>query len=153
VGIVSGEDIGLRVEDTAAVSAQDLQILGTVLDGASLAVSLGVYESASMSVERFAFLGSETVGLQLMDDASLTLRNGRVEGCQVGANVQIPGYDLQLLQELVEYLDNLVDIDAQDLPPPPPLSEWECDDGIDNDGDQLVDCADDSCAGFAGCAV
>jgi hypothetical protein len=41
---------------------------------------------------------------------------------------------------------------SEEFTPPPPPAEDVCDDGVDNDGDGLVDCNDADCAGDPACA-
>jgi hypothetical protein len=48
--------------------------------------------------------------------------------------------------------DFTITADQLGEPTPPPAGTGKCADGEDNDGDGLVDCADDGCAGDAACA-
>ncbi|NIS34126.1 MAG: hypothetical protein GWO04_31085 [Actinobacteria bacterium] len=48
----------------------------------------------------------------------MDLFEGEVAGNEVGANVQVPGYDLERLRNEVQYRDNTVNLDATSLPVP-----------------------------------
>jgi hypothetical protein len=72
----------------------------------------------------------------------------------VGALSDAPG-EIVALVECVGALTSGGSCDASALEAPAiaevPTTETQCDDGGDNDGDQLVDCADKDCAAAPGC--
>lgn len=56
--------------------------------------------------------------------ASLDLAGGLVYGNPVGANVQVPGYDLDRLTVGVDYIDNGTNLDFTELVIPSVVSDF-----------------------------
>jgi hypothetical protein len=68
-----------------------------------------------ITMERFVIEDSALCGVRVLDDASVTLRQGLIAGNAIGANVQAPGYDRSRLANEVDYRDNAVNFDQQEL--------------------------------------
>lgn len=96
----------LVVEDTRPRACEDCPGGG---------IGLAAYERSSVRVSRFRVIGSALTGVQLTNDGQLDLADGLVAGSPVGANVQIPGYDLSRLTTRVAYRDNGTNLDAASL--------------------------------------
>jgi hypothetical protein len=91
-------------------------------------------------------------GSDLLDKTEVSLSGGVISGNVIGASVQHIGELTSCADKgyiftytSLTWEDNVVNIDTDCLEPPPPLVEWACDDGLDNDGDGLTDCADPDC--------
>jgi len=115
-----------------------------VLDGATLSMS-GTIRN------RFLISDSDVAGFLIAGPAVpvLHLFQGTVRNNLIGASVQFDcGSTDAIGRELVklQFVDNGVDFDAPFICPPPPIPEWECDNGVDDDGDGLVDADDPDCA-------
>jgi len=80
---------------------------------------------AALSLRRLEIARSALAGLMLSEGAQADLTTGAIHGNPIGANVQVPGYDIARLQNDVEYIDNETNLDATSLPVPAPpgLSE------------------------------
>ncbi len=85
-------------------------------------VGLGAYLAGRISADHFVLSDSAMAGLQIARDGEADLSNGVVMQNQVGANVQVPGYDFGRLQQQVLYRDNGQNLDATELPLPDPGS-------------------------------
>lgn len=156
---VQGAWTGVTAHGAAQVDVEDLSVRDVVGSGKPgdwtiLPVSVGVYTSAEMTIERFALTGSPVVGAQLGPAAtSLHLVAGRIADNLIGVNVQNPNDGSAFAYESVIWENNEVDIDAQELQEPAPVAEFVCDDEADNDGDSRVDCGDDDCAFAPACSL
>ena len=105
----------------------------------------------------FIISDSDFVGLALIDinvhESSLS--NGIISNNPIGLFIEPGSTPCQTFWEefsidRVLFQNNDVKFDAPCLPPPPPLPELICNDGIDNDGDGLVDHDDPDCEGAPG---
>jgi uncharacterized repeat protein (TIGR01451 family) len=56
-----------------------------------------------------------------------------------------PAYNLSKLQDNVLWISNGINMDGQKLPIPKPSFELYCQNGLDDDGDGLIDAADADC--------
>ncbi len=112
----------------ASLDAESLSITGTdqrrcSAEGGACAtggVGIGLYEGGGATLTRFRIAESFLAGIQLASGGELDLSEGTVESNPVGANVQVPGYDLGRLMSRVVYRDNGVNLDAEELPLPDP---------------------------------
>jgi len=118
-------DVGLSVLTGASVIATDLVVRDTTetdcgSECASWAggVGIGVYRDASVEVTGIRIERADVCGVQLADGASVTLRDGDVSGCDIGACVQVPDYDLGRLTDGVVFHDNGANLEVTDLPVP-----------------------------------
>lgn len=83
--------------------------------------------------------------------ATVTLEHGLISNHVIG--VSIDGDCENLIETDVAFTDNDLDIDAEGLCLPPPLPEFTCGNGLDDDGDGLIDCDDPDCSGAPDCVV
>ncbi|MBW2461902.1 MAG: hypothetical protein JRH11_09655 [Deltaproteobacteria bacterium] len=112
----------------SSLTATNLRIVDTrqrqcAEDGSECAaagIGVGAYEGGAVSVDRFLVAGSFLAGVQIATDGSLDLANGIVERNPVGANIQVPGYDVTRLTTNVLYRDNGVNLDSAELVVPAP---------------------------------
>ncbi|MBW2463896.1 MAG: hypothetical protein JRH11_19765 [Deltaproteobacteria bacterium] len=118
-------DVGLSVLAGATVTARDLVVRDTTetdcgSECASWAggVGIGVYDDASFEVTGIRIERADVCGVQLANGASVTLSDGDVSGCDIGACVQVPDYDLTRLTNDVAFHDNGANLEATDLPVP-----------------------------------
>ncbi len=81
-------------------------------------IGVGVYERGAASITRFRIRDNALLGLQIASDGQLDLDDGEVRGHPIGANVQVPGYDLNRLTSRVQYRDNDTNLDTATLPVP-----------------------------------
>jgi hypothetical protein len=75
---------------------------------------------AAIDLRRFVVATSALCGVQVADDGSLDLHEGEIRGNPIGANVQVPDYDFGRLSDGVVYHDNLLNLDATEIPVPTP---------------------------------
>lgn len=85
-------------------------------------IALGTYLSGSASLERFRITQNAFIGVQIALDGELSLSDGEVAGNPIGANLQVPGYDIGRLSDRVLYRDNGTNLDAADLYIPNPTT-------------------------------
>ncbi len=75
---------------------------------------------ASITATRFLVARSATCGVQVASDAGLDLSNGEVSYNPIGANVQVPGFDINRISDHVVYDHNQSNLDSETLPVPAP---------------------------------
>lgn len=83
-------------------------------------IGLSVFQSGMARLERFRVRGNALIGVQVAFDGQLTLFDGEVSDNPIGANVQVPDYDLGRLNDRVLYRDNGINLDSTDLRIPDP---------------------------------
>jgi hypothetical protein len=121
----------------SSVALEDVSVLGTrahvcpalgceVLAAGTALASL---RRASVMVDGFVIRDADLCGVQLAGESSLDLRNGLVREAEIGACVQVDGYDLSRLMEDVVYRDNAVNADTTMLPVPDPSAPISGEDG------------------------
>lgn len=84
-------------------------------------IGVSVLDRGAVELERFRVRRGALVGVQVAFDGSLSLVDGEIADNPVGANVQVPGYDLGRLMERVLYRDNGVNLESSELPIPDPV--------------------------------
>ena len=89
-------------------------------EGLGAGVGAGAYLDGRIDIERFVVEGSALAGLQIARDGEIDARDGLIRNNPIGANVQVPDYDLTRISERVRYEDNDRGLDATDLFIPPP---------------------------------
>lgn len=93
---------------------------GVVSGGGSGIVSL----RAEISLERFEVAHSALCGLQVAREGAISSQHGSVHHNAVGANIQVPEYDLsQITNDTVRYYENETNLHTQDLPLPE-IQQW-----------------------------
>jgi hypothetical protein len=95
---------------------------GGTCERAGAGIGVSSTNDARVSLERFEVSDNDLTGLQIVGGASMTARDGIVSRNPVGANVQVPGYDLSTITEDVDYVDNDQNLDASSLPIPDPIT-------------------------------
>jgi hypothetical protein len=80
-------------------------------------------------VDGFVIRDADLCGVQLAGESSLDLRDGLVSEAEIGACIQVDGYDLSRLMEDVVYRDNTVNADTTMLPVPDPSAPISGEDG------------------------
>ncbi len=86
---------------------------------------IGSYFGARVSVRRFGVQGASLCGVQVADDATLSLRDGIVRDALIGACLQSDAQEIRELQNEVRYVDNGANFEATMLPVPAPLDSVE----------------------------
>lgn len=131
--ITGAREIALAAfEPFSDLSARDVRVTATApracaeagCPGAGIAV--GSYDGGRLLLERFVLEDSALAGVQVALDGQVELRRGEVLRNPIGVNVQVPGYDLDLLQNDVRYQDNGTNFDGELLPVPsttPPVED------------------------------
>ena len=108
------EGIDVAIEDSLE---RDCAVGGCLPAG----IGISVFDSGAATLSRFRVLRSALVGAQVARDGRLELSDGEVSECPVGVNVQVPGYDLDLLRRGVLFRDNGVNLDSSELVIPEPM--------------------------------
>ncbi len=93
----------------------------TCPEGSAAGHGLGSY-ARETELMGFVTDGNEACGFQFAQDGSLDVANGLVTGNEIGACVQVDGYDLSRLQTGVVYLDNGTNLSSTTLPIPEPVA-------------------------------
>ncbi len=110
----------LTATDLRVVDTQQRQCAEDGGECAAAGIGIGVYEEGAVSVDRFLVAGNFLAGVQIATDGGLDLANGIVERNPVGANIQVPGYDVTRLTTNVLYRDNGANLDSAELVVPAP---------------------------------
>jgi hypothetical protein len=102
------------------------------------------------------FAGLVTIGIA---PSEISLSEGRVTRNEFGIVVSPTDLTLcelffeRLSYDTVIFVENGVNIDAPCVVLPPPAPELHCSDGVDNDEDGLIDCADPDCEAVPYCGT
>jgi len=128
----------IRLEGNTALgvisyAGSDIYLEDALIDGVTEAVCASttcaetpfgygaIAVDATLRLSRFALRGSMTCGAFIAHlRASLDLSAGEVSGSQIGACVQVDGYDLTRLMSDVEFRDNGLNLESTTLPVPDP---------------------------------
>ena len=108
---IRGRDVKIRATRPYACSAT------TCADEAAGTAVLGV-GFAIVELERFIVDDAALCGVMVARSSSLDLSVGEVRGAEIGACVQIAGYDLDRLSDRVVYADNGQNLQSTSLPVP-----------------------------------
>jgi hypothetical protein len=119
---------GLIAVELANITGRDVRVAGTrayaceattCADNAAgtAVVSTGL---SRLRLERFIVDGADLCGVMVARSSSLDLLVGEVSGTEIGACVQIPGYDTARLSNGVAYRGNVQNLQATTLPVPEP---------------------------------
>ncbi len=129
VRIARSREIGLIAQDASSeLVGTDVAIHDTLpracaettCSAEPFGIGVGGYYSAQVDLSRFEVRRSDLCGLQLAEGATVDLREGLVTGAEIGACVQVDGYDLDRLSENVDYVDNGASLQVTSLPIPAP---------------------------------
>jgi hypothetical protein len=126
IRIERAHEVGLVARGTASVRLEDVTVIDTLVRDCGIVscdvaagMGVGAYDDSQMSLTRLEVRNSPLCGVQIHGGAALDLDQGLVAQNQVGACVQIPGYDVARLTSSVRYEDNVVNVDAAaDFPIP-----------------------------------
>jgi hypothetical protein len=110
--------IGLFGSLGGQVVGRDVQILDTSSVAGIATGVLSAGAGSSVELTSFRVGGAEVCGLQIADGASMDATDGEVRDNAIGANVQVPDFDVARIQDGVRYFDNGVNLDASSLPLP-----------------------------------
>jgi hypothetical protein len=84
-------------------------------EGFGAGIGAGGYLGGHVSLRRFVIERSALAGLQIARDGAVDATGGVIRDNPIGANVQIPGYDLTRVGRDVRYVDNGQNLDATEL--------------------------------------
>jgi hypothetical protein len=116
--------------DEPRVQLSNLAIAGTAPydctvitcpEGSPAGHGLGVY-ARETELTGFVIDESEACGFQFAQNGTLDVASGLVTGNEIGACVQVDGYDLSRLQTGVVYRDNGTNLASTTLPVPEPVA-------------------------------
>jgi hypothetical protein len=105
----------VAIEDTRARACAE-----TTCVDAPAGVGVGAYASARVALDDFVIDGAPLCGAQIADGAELDLARGVIRNANVGACVQIEGYDLERVTGSVRYEDNDINVDSATREVPAP---------------------------------
>jgi hypothetical protein len=118
-----GEGAVVDLQDTAVLDTRQRPCDENLCPEARFGTAVGVYNGASFEADRFAFDGSALCGVQLAGAATeVDLENGEVTRHDIGACVQVEGYDFARLTRGVRYRDNGRNVETTELGLPDPIS-------------------------------
>jgi len=120
-----------EAREIAVVTAEgDLELADVVIENTrpaacapecqSAGIGVGAYLGGIATLTRFRITDGALAGAQVAADGAMDLSDGIIAGHPVGVNVQVSGFDLARLSTRVEFEDNESNLDATDLPVPPP---------------------------------
>ena len=89
-------------------------------EGFGAGVGVGAYLDGRVTLTGFVVESSALAGLQIARDGQIDATDGVIRDNPIGANVQVPGYDLTRISERVRYEGNGRGLDATELFVPPP---------------------------------
>lgn len=152
------------VEDTRFLGGSDEAMSAAC--GFNAVLSVYVRDGATLTMaaaedDPFLIGDSDSVGLAVAGPAVpvLHLADGVLRNHPLGAYIQAdecdyasPWYAVYLEVRKMYFVDNDVNLDSPCVSLPPPPGEFICQDGVDNDGDGDIDCADSDCAGAPYCS-
>jgi hypothetical protein len=87
-------------------------------DFESSAVGVASVDRGHLTVERFLVRDATVCGVMVAEEATLDLSDGDVSSSNIGACVQVDGYDLGRLSNRVTYRDNGTNLVSTSLPVP-----------------------------------
>ncbi len=112
------------------VALSDVDILDTAENACAsdtctdMSAGFGIVSAmgASIHATRFLVTRSALCGVQVASGAGLDLTQGEVSHNVIGANVQVPGFDVGRISDGVVYQDNQSNLDSDTLPVPSPAT-------------------------------
>jgi len=164
--VVLGQDLainenmltGIVVEQSSRASFRDTSVARTQGPDGITVVGVYVDNSSELEMSYAALCESQLVGA-LLDStgtaAVALLTNTLVANNPIGLSIEGSGdgAQAQLLTCIPasRFVNNEINVDALFLPPPRPFAELNCSNGIDDDLDGDIDCADNDCADSFSC--
>jgi hypothetical protein len=118
-----------RARDLAAVTfggtleLTDVEVRDTLAQACSPectagGIGIGGYDRGIVRARQFRISGSTLCGVHVAQNGAVELSQGEITGNPIGACVQVDGYDLDRLNDEVQYRDNGVNLDSTTLPVP-----------------------------------
>ena len=127
------------ISNVVAASGATLNITGTpttpfIVSDSPIVGFLILFDGPTDVTLSYGIISNNLIGMSF---------GGTITSCQDAPEVY---------QDYISWVNNNVNVDLVCLPPPPPLPEWACANGIDDDGDGLTDCSDSDCALASACS-
>jgi hypothetical protein len=110
----------LRLTDVVVRNTQVRSCAEDVCEGLGAGIGIAAIAGGVVSVQGFVVEDNALIGLQIARDGAMDATDGVVRGNPVGANVQVPGYDVARISDGVRYEDNGRRLDATELYVPSP---------------------------------
>ncbi len=119
-------DVSVFAYGMGTVAAfSDVEVLDTLANdcpvdtcGGPMAFGMLSLEGASITATHFLVTRSDMCGVEVAHDAGLDLSNGEVSHNVIGANVQVPGFNVQRISDGVYYKYNDSNLGSEMLPVP-----------------------------------
>ncbi len=118
IGVSAGDGGRVQLTEISIDRVVPLACVREACSGASYGTGAAAFYDADIEVSRFRIGAASLCGVQIAGDAALRLTQGRIEGNPIGACVQVAGYDYEKLTREVVYANNVINLDATDLPVP-----------------------------------
>jgi len=127
--IAESREVGVMAAVDGRIVASDIVVENTLPNScgetgdcdSGFGMGIGAYYDSIITVTNFLQRGATLCGAQVAFGSSLDLSMGEVVGNDIGACVQVDGYDPMRLSNDVAYRDNGTNIVATTLPVPEPL--------------------------------
>ena len=135
-----------------------LETCGTNVISNVVAASVATLNNTGTPTTPFVVSDSPVAGFLVLFDGptDVTLSYGIISnnliGMSFGGTITSCQDAPEVYQDYISWINNEVNVDMVCLPPPPPLPEVACDNGIDDDLDGFTDCADSDCSLYSGCS-
>lgn len=115
------------------VGLYDLVVRNTSVDGDEAeecgfngASSVSARRGADVVVDQFILDASALIGVQIgMFGSTVILSNGVISNNPIAVNIQDPDFDLNNLNNNVQFDDNIVSLDSEELPVPEPAQDLD----------------------------
>lgn len=98
-----------------ACTERDVDRCATDISGGC---GITAFDDGAISLYRFRSTDNDLCGVMIAPRSSITLAEGEIARNPIGANVQVPDYDLSRLSDDVRYVDNDRNYDGAALPVP-----------------------------------
>ena len=113
---VHGDGTRFQLEGLEVSQTDVRECAGTTCAETPLGIGVGAYAGAVVELTESSITTSAMVGLQVADPGTVVTFRGVVADNPIGANVQVPDYDLSQIQTAVEYRNNDADLSLEMLP-------------------------------------
>ncbi len=113
--LVDAEDVEIVRTRMRACTERELDPCATDIAGGC---GITAFNEGAVSLLRFRSAENALCGVMIAPGATITLTDGEIARNPIGANVQVPDYDLARLSDGVRYVDNDRNYDGATLPVP-----------------------------------
>lgn len=113
--VVDAEDVEIVRTRMRACTERELDPCATDIAGGC---GITAFNEGAVSLLRFRSAENALCGVMIAPGATITLADGEIARNPIGANVQVPDYDLARLSDGVRYVDNDRNYDGATLPVP-----------------------------------